>query len=166
MSTPLERVTPRLLLLGAALVAVVLGVLTVSLRWFTNVGLAAATLAVIAAAAVLTQRMVQTQRPLLWQTVPAAPEERRGADSRVSTLRHQIELAAAGQDPARTEVQTLIATLAQDRLLDQRGVDLGTDARGAALLGPDLAAYLDHPPQGRLTTDALHRHVQTLEELS
>lgn len=162
MTPDLDAVPRRTLVLAAAAAAIVIGLLTVSLGWFTNVGLLLVTVAAIVAVATLAQWLVQAQRPLIWDTHSNAPDERRGADSRVVTLRHNIELATSGQAPAAREVHGVVATVAEARLRER----LGPDERAADALGADLAAYLDHPPTGRLSADQLNRHVQKLEELS
>ena len=152
-------------LLVAAAVAVVLGVATVSVSWLTSPGLLLATVATVGAVAVLTQRLVQSQRPLHWETQVVDPDAQRGADARVSGLRQQVELAARGNAESQEKVHTLLSGLAAERLREHRGLE-PSDPEAAALLGPDLTTYLDRPPRGRLTTDDLHRHVQKLEELS
>src|SRR6476659_2914770 len=161
MTPDLDAAPRRTLVLGAAAAAIVIGVLTVSLGWFTNVGLLLVTVAAIVAVATLAQWLVQAQRPLIWDTRSNAPDERRGADSRVVTLRHNIELATSGQAPAR-EVHSVVTTVAEARLRER----LAPDEGAADALGADLAAYLDQPPTGRLSADQLNRHVQKLEELS
>ena len=166
---PDDGMTPQRMLLAAAGVAIVVGLLTVSLGWFTNVGLVLATLAVVAALAVLAQGLLQSQQHLHWETRTSGADARRGADSRVTTLRHEIELAASGQAEAQERVHALLTGLADERLRDRRGLERGEDPEAAALLGPDLTAYLDRRPSSssaRVTTDQLHRHVQKLEELS
>jgi hypothetical protein len=152
-------------LLVAALVAVLLGVATVSVSWLTSPGLLLATLATIGAVAVLTQRLVQSQKPHHWETSVVDPDAERGADARVHHLRQQVELAAKGHAEGHERLHALLAGIAADRLRDRRGLEPG-DPEAQALLGPDLAAYLARPPRGRLTTDDLNRHVQKLEELS
>jgi hypothetical protein len=163
---PDDEMTPQRLLLAAAGVTIVVGLLTVSVGWFTNIGLVLATLAVVGALGVLAQRLLQSHQHLHWETSTSGTDARRGADSRVTTLRHEIELATSGDAEAQGRVHTLLTGLADERLRDCRGLQRGEDPRTAALLGPDLTAYLDHRPPGRLTTDQLHRHVQKLEELS
>ena len=167
---PDDGMTPQRILLGAAGVAIVVGLLTVSLGWFTNVGLVLVTLAVVAALALLAQGLLQSQQHLHWETSTSGANARRGGDSRVTTLRHEIELAASGQAEAQERVHALLTGLADERLRDCHALERGEDPEAAAaLLGPDLAAYLDGRPSSssaRLTTDQLHRHVQKLEELS
>ncbi|MDF2146168.1 hypothetical protein [Knoellia sp. p5-6-4] len=152
-------------LLIAAAGAVVLGVATVGVSWLTSPGLLLATLAVVGSVAVLTQRLAQSQKPLHWQTQLLDPDAERGADARVSGLRQQVELAARGSTESHERLHALLAGLATERLRDHRGLE-PSDPEAAALLGPDLTAYLARRPTGRLTTDQLHRHVQKLEELS
>ena len=152
-------------LLIAAAGAVVLGVATVGVSWLTSPGLLLATLAVVGSVAVLTQRLAQSQKPLHWQTQLLDPDAERGADARVSGLRQQVELAARGNAESHERLHALLAGLAAERLRDHRGLE-PSDPEAAALLGPDLTAYLAGRPTGRLTTDQLHRHVQKLEELS
>jgi hypothetical protein len=152
------------LLLGAA-AAVVIGVATVGVSWLTSPGLLLATLAVVASVAVLTQRLVQSQKPLHWETRLIDRDAERGADARVSGLRQQVELAARGNAESHERMHALLAGLATERLRDHRGLE-PSDPEAAALLGPELTAYLSGRPTGRLTTDQLHRHVQKIEELS
>jgi hypothetical protein len=152
-------------LLVAAAGAVVLGVATVGVSWLTSPGLLLATLAVVASIAVLTQRLVQSHKPLHWETRVLDPEAERGSDGRLSSLSQQVERAAKGHSESQERVHALLATLAADRLREHRGLE-PSDPEAAALLGHDLTAYLDRRPTGRLTTDQLHRHVQKLEELS
>jgi len=152
-------------LLVAALVAVLLGVATVGVSWLTSPGLLLATLATVGAVAVLTQRLVQSQKPHHWQTTVVDTDAERGADARVYHLRQQVELAAKGNAEGHQRLHALLAGIAADRLRDHRGLE-PEDPEVRSLLGPDLAAYLDRPPKGRLTTDDLHRHLQKLEELS
>jgi hypothetical protein len=152
--------------LAAAAVTTVVGALTVSLWWFTNIGLLLATLGCVAVVALVAQRLVQSQRRMLWETAAQAPEERRGADTRVGTLRHTLERASRGEAAAVHDVHALLSTLAEERLRDSRGLDGRGDHAAEAALGADLAAYLDHPPSGRITPDQLRRHLTTLEELS
>ena len=166
MNANLDDVPPRRLLLAASVVAIVVGALTVSLWWFTNLGLLLATVMCVAVIALVAQRLIQSQRRITWETPARAPEEQRGADSRVVTLRHTIERAGRGEAPAVSEVHALLSALAEERLRDRRGLERHTDRAADAALGPDLAAYLDHPPTGRITADQLRRHVHTLEELS
>lgn len=160
-----REVAPVNPLLVAAAVAVVLGVATASVSWLTSPGLLLATVATVGAVAVLTQRLVQSQRSLHWETQVLDPDAQRGSDARVSGLRQQVQLAAKGNAESQEKVHALLAGLAAERLRDHRGLQ-PSDPEAAVLLGPDLAAYLDRPPRGRLTTDDLHRHVQKLEELS
>jgi hypothetical protein len=162
----LDAVPQSRLVLGAGVLAIVLGALTVSLWWFTNIGLLLVTIAAVAGIAVTAQRLVQSQRRVVWETQPDAGEQRRGADSRVATLRHQIEQAGTGDHSALRAVHSLLTDLADTRLRDRRGIDGRTDPEAGVLLGTDLAAYLDQHPTGRLTADRLDRHVQKLEELS
>ncbi|SES12221.1 hypothetical protein SAMN05216199_2079 [Pedococcus cremeus] len=157
-----QPVNPLLL---AAVVAVVLGVATVGVSWLTSPGLLLATLATVGAVAVLTQRLVQSQKPHHWETKLLDVDAERGSDSRVATLRHQVELAAKGSPEGQQRLHALLTELTADRLRDRHGLE-PDDPEGRALLGPDLTAYLAGPPRGRLTTDDLHRHVQKLEELS
>ena len=152
-------------LLVAALVAVVLGVATVGISWLTSPGLLLATLATVGVVAVLTQRLVQSQKPHHWETRLVDADAERGADARVYHLRQQVELAAKGHAEGHQRLHALLAGLAADRLRDRRGLELG-DPEAASLLGPELTAYLARPPRGRLTTDDLHRHLHRLEELS
>ena len=152
-------------LLIAAAGAVVLGVATVGVSWLTSPGLLLATLAVVGTVAVLTQRLVQSHKPLHWETQLLDREAERGADARVNGLRHQVDGSAAGNANSHERLHAALVQVATDRLRDHRGVDR-SDPEAAALLGPDLTAYLDRRPTGRLTTDQLHRHVQKLEELS
>ena len=166
MNPDLDAVPQSRLVLGAGVLAIVLGALTVSLWWFTNIGLLLVTIAAVAGIAVTAQRLVQSQRRVVWETQPDAGEQRRGADSRVATLRHQIEQAGTGDHSALRAVHSLLTDLADTRLRDRRGIDGRIDPEAGALLGPDLAAYLDQHPTGRLTADRLDRHVQKLEELS
>ena len=158
----LPPVNPLLL---AAAGAVVLGVATVSISWLTSPGLLLATLAVVGSVAVLTQRLVQSQKPLHWHTQLLDPDAERGADARVSGLRQQVELAGRGNAESHERLHALLASLAAERLRDHRGLE-PSDPEAAALLGPDLTAYLARRPTERLTTDQLHRHVQKLEEIS
>ena len=97
-----------------------LGALTVSFWWFTNIGLLLVTIAAVAAIAVTAQRLVQSQRHIVWETQPDAGEQRRGADSRVATLRHQIEQAGTGEHSALRAVHSLVTDLADVRLRDRR----------------------------------------------
>ena len=157
-----QPVNPLLL---AAVVAVLLGAATVGVSWLTSPGLLLATLAAVGAAAVLTQRLVQSQKPQHWETRLLDVDAERGSDSRVATLRQQVELAAKGSPEGQQRLHALLTELTTDRLRDRHGLEPG-DPEAAALLGPDLTAYLTRPPKGRLTTDDLHRHVQKLEELS
>ena len=53
MTPDLDAVPRRTLVLGAAAAAIVIGLLTVSLGWFTNVGLLLVTVAAIVAVATL-----------------------------------------------------------------------------------------------------------------
>jgi hypothetical protein len=152
------------LLVGAA-VAVVLGVATVGVSWLTSPGLLLTTVAVVASIAVLTQRLVQSEKSLHWETRVLDPAAERGSDSRVSSLRREIDLAAKGNAESHVRVHRLLSGLAADRLRDHRGL-APSDPEAAALLGPDLTAYLAQRPTGRLASDQLHRHVQKLEELS
>lgn len=161
---PRERQPVNPLLL-AALVAVLLGVATVGVSWLTSPGLLLATLATVAAVAVLTQRLVQSQKPHHWETTVVDTDAERGADARVYHLRQQVELAAKGHAEGHQRLHALLAGLAADRLRDRRGLS-PDDPEAGALLGPDLTAYLAGPPRGRLSTDDLHRHIQKLEELS
>ncbi len=73
MTPDLDAVPRRTLVLGSAAVAIVIGLLTVSLGWFTNVGLLLVTVAAIVAVATLAQWLVQAQRPLIWDTHSNAP---------------------------------------------------------------------------------------------
>jgi hypothetical protein len=145
-----DGIRQQTLLLGGAVAAVLVGALTVSAWWFTNVGLLLATTACIAVLALVAQRLVQAHRPMAWQTAARAATDRRGADTRVGLLRHTVERAARGDAEATAEVHALLAEL----------------ARGRGPLGPDLDTFLDHPSPGRLDTAALRRHLTTLEELS
>jgi hypothetical protein len=163
---PDDGMTPQRMLLAAAGVAILVGLLTVSVGWFTNIGLVLATLGVVGALGVLGQRLLQAHQHLHWETSTSRADARRGADSRVTTLRHDIELAVSGNADAQERVHTLLTGLADDRLRDRRALERGGDPDAATILGPDLTAYLDRRPSGRLTTDQLHRHVQKLEELS
>jgi hypothetical protein len=149
----------------AAAAAVVIGVATLGVSWLTSPGLLLATLAVVASVAVLTQRLAQSQKPLHWETRVLDPEAERGSDGRLSSLSQQVELAARGNAESHQRVHTLLAGLATERLRDHRGLQ-PTDPEAAALLGPELTAYLTQRPTGRLTTDQLHHHVRKLEELS
>lgn len=152
------------LLVGAA-VAVLLGVATVGVSWLTSPGLLLMTIAAVAATAVLTQRLVQSHRPVHWETQLVDRDMERGADVRVSGLRQQIEGSAAGNADSHERLHASLVQLAADRLRDHRGLDR-SDPEAAALLGPDLTAYLDGRPTGRLSTDQLHRHLHRLEELT
>jgi hypothetical protein len=152
-------------LLVAAVVAVLLGAATVGVPWLTSPGLLVATLATVGAVAVLAQRLAQSQKALHWETKVLDDDAERGTDARVGTLRQQVDLAAKGNAEGHQRLHALLSELAAERLRDRRGLELG-DPEAAALLGPDLTAYLSRPPRGRLTTDDLHRHVQKLEELS
>jgi hypothetical protein len=143
----------------------VIGVATVGVSWLTSPGLLLATLAVVASVAVLTQRLAQSQKPLHWETQLLDRETERGADARVNGLRQQIEGCAGGNPDSHERLHAALVQLATDRLRDHRGLE-PSDPEAAALLGPDLTAYLAQRPTGRLTTDQLHRHVQKLEELS
>ncbi|HEY7721329.1 MAG TPA: hypothetical protein VIB11_05780 [Pedococcus sp.] len=175
MNPDWDEPSTRRVVLAAAAVATVVGALTVSLWWFTNIGLLLATLACAAVVALVAQRLVQSQRRMHWTTAAHAPEERRGADARVGTVHHTIEQATRGEAAAVHEVHALLTTLAEERLRDSRGLDrraagaagaAGAAAATEAALGADLAAYLDRPPGGRITPDQLRRHLTTLEELS
>ena len=151
MNPDLDAVPQSRLVLGSAVPAIVLGALTVSFWWFTNIGLLLVTIAAVAAIAVTAQRLVQSA-PHRLETQPDAGEQRRGADSRVATLRHQIEQAGTGEHSALRAVHSLVTDLADG------GCATGGDRqahrpRRERPARPDLAAYLDQHPTGRLTAD-------------
>ena len=105
------------------------------------------------------QRLIQSQRSITWET-PARP---RGATRRRLPGRHAAPHHRTGRPrqgaPAVSGVHALLPALAEERLRDRRGRERHTDRAADAALGPDLAAYLDHPPTGRITADQLRRHV-------
>lgn len=167
MNPDLDEVAPRLVLLGAAVGAVALGALTVTVGWLTNIGLLLASVGTLVAAAVLVQWLIQAQRRVHWGTVVTAPDARRGADSRVNTLRHTVERAAASHERGNSDLHALLRGLAADRLEDRHAVDLESQPEQAsALLGAELAAYLAQPPPRRTDPAALDRFVTRLEELT
>lgn len=144
-----------------------LGALTIGVPLLANVGLLVAAVASCGLVAVLTQWLVHRQHRVDWSTRFQRPDDRRGADSRVDATCAQIERAANGEPRPVAELHALLGSLADDRLHQARGISRSSHPHDAErLLGPDLTAYLAHPPAGRLGAARLSGFVTTLEELS
>ena len=164
MNPDLDAVPQSRLVLGSAVPAIVLGALTVSFWWFTNIGLLLVTIAAVAAIAVTAQRLVQSQRHIVWETQPDAGEQRRGADSRVATS--GTRSSRPGRASTRPCAPCTASSPTSPTAARPAGSRQAHRPRRERPARADLAAYLDQHPTGRLTADRLDRHVQKLEELS
>ena len=163
----LARAAPSQVLARVAALLVLLGAVTVAVPVLTDVGLLLATAASLAVVAVLVQAVVHQQQSLDWSRPEPAPRQPRGADSRVSGIRHRLEQAAGGNAERAAEVHRLLTRLAEERLRDHHGLDRAVSpAEAERLLGPDLTAYLSAPPGACVPLDRLDTLVTQLEELS
>jgi len=159
----LAGLSPAQLFLVVLGVTVAIGALAVSVSALGNVGMLIASAALLAALAIVAQWLWQARQPTDWDntfTEAAAP---RGVDSRISRLAGDVREAGTGAPVASARLHATLSSLATERL---RSLGDGTLTDGAAVLGPDLAAYLAAPPTTRLTAAQLAAFTTTLEELS
>jgi len=159
----LAGLSPAQLFLVVLGVTVAIGALAVSVSALGNVGMLIASAALLAALAIVAQWLWQARQSTDWDntfTEAAAP---RGVDSRISRLAGDVREAGTGAPVASARLHATLSSLATERL---RSRGDGTLTDGAAVLGPDLAAYLAAPPTTRLTAAQLAAFTTTLEELS
>ena len=158
----LSSLAPAQLFLVVLAVCVAVGALAVSVPVLGNAGMLLAALGLFAALAVLAQWLWQSRQSTDWDntfTEAAAP---RGVDSRISRLAGDVREAGTGAPAPSARLHATLSSLATERL---RSRGDGTLTDGAAVLGPDLAAYLAAPPTTRLTAAQLAAFITTLEEL-
>jgi hypothetical protein len=156
--------TPRQLLL-ALVVALLVGVPTVTVPALGSAGMLAACLGLVAALFVLVQWLWQSRHSTDWSHDFSPGRPPRGVDSRITRLAGDIALAQ--RDPAAAErLHATLSGLAVERLRDRRGLDTTAHPEAAATaLGPDLAAYLSQAPTTLVRPDRVASLVTTLEEL-
>jgi hypothetical protein len=156
--------TPTQQFLAVLAVTVVVGALAVSVSALGNVGMLLASAALLAALAVVAQWLWQSRQSTDWDNTFAEPASARGVDSRISRLAGDVREATSGAPVPSARLHATLSSLAAERLRSHQGSEGTTDA--AAVLGPDLAAYLAAPPTTRLTAAQLAAFTTTLEELS
>ena len=159
----LAGLSPAQLFLVVLGVTVAIGALSVSVSVLGNVGLLISSAALVAALAVVAQWLWQARQSTDWDNTFSDTATPRGVDSRISRLASDVREAGSGAPVPSARLHATLTSLATERL---RSRGDGTLTDGAAVLGPDLAAYLAAPPTTRLTAAQLAAFTTTLEDLS
>ena len=156
--------TARQLLL-ALVVALLVGVPTVTVRALGSAGMLLACLGLVAALFLLVQWLWQSRHSTDWSHDFSPSRPPRGVDSRITRLAGDISLAQ--RDPAAAaRLHAAVTGLAAERLRHRRGLSLAANPEaGHTALGPDLSAYLTQPPTTLVRPDRVASLVTTLEEL-
>lgn len=150
----------------AAMVLLLLGVVTVAVPVLRSPGLLIASAALIAVIAVVWQWLWQSRGATDWTHTFVAPPVTRGADLRIARITGDVRAAAGGDPQAGNRLHATLTSLAEDRLRLRRGLSLTADPEESrAALGPELTAYLTQPPPARLPGDRLAAFTTTLEEI-
>ena len=162
-------------LLAALVVAALVGALITLAPAIGDVGLLLAIVSVTGAMAVLTQWAWQHHHGTDWSNSFSQTTRPRGTDARIHGLTQTLVAAQTGDVRAQTELHGLLTTLATERLRERRGTTLTLTAAGSgpdpdhdatrAALGPELTAYLTHPPTTRPGAAQVGAFITTLEEL-
>jgi len=156
--------TARQLLL-ALVVALLVGVPTVTVPALGSAGMLAACLGLVAALFVVVQWLWQSRHSTDWAHDFSPGRPPRGVDSRITRLAGDIALAAR-DEAAAARLHAAVSGLAVERLRDRRGLSLAANPEaGHTALGPDLSAYLHQPPTTLVRPDRVASLVTTLEEL-
>lgn len=109
--------------------------------------------AVVAASICLLLDVSDMSMPLSWRVERDLSGIQRGADTRIGLLQRQMVYAPVRQDAGL--VHGLLVDLVDDRLSTEHAIDRRTDpARAAAVLGPDLAAFISSGPSAASLGDA------------
>jgi hypothetical protein len=159
-----ELGTARQLLL-ALVVALLVGVPTVTVPALGSAGMLLACLALVAALGVLVQWLWLSRHSTDWSHDFSPGRPPRGVDARITRLAGDVHLAA--RDPAAAaRLHATVSGLAAERLRDRRGLSLAANPEaGHTALGPDLSAYLTQSPTTLVRPDRVASLITTLEEL-
>ena len=150
----------------ALVVALVLGAVTVTSPVLNSPGLLVASAALVGVIAVVLQWLWQSRGSTDWTHTFHATATTRGADIRIARIAGDVRAAAGGDPQAGARLHATLTSLADDQLRSRRGLSLAADPeQSQAALGPELTAYLTHPPPARLSGDRLAAFTTTLEEL-
>ena len=160
-------------LMVALVVATLIGSLVSVAPAIGNVALLLAIVSLTGAMAVLTQWAWQHQHGTDWSNSFTENARPRGSDARIHGLAQTLLAAQGGDARAQADLHGLLTTLATERLRERRGTTLTLSAAASggdhdatrAALGPELTAYLTHPPTTRPSAAQVGAFITTLEEL-
>lgn len=148
-------------LAGPVLVAgTVLAVMTVGQGREVNLAYLAAVTVMSAMLLWLVADIVPVVPYVSWSVTGTYVPRQPGPDARLARLTERLG-SNIHRDTVGADIHQILTTVVDDRLLRGHGIDRKTDpAAAAAVLGPELTAYLDSDPRGNRS--AAHRRLGAL----